>query len=863
MTNDTSNVVENENVQNPVARIDAEDETFIRPIREFLETYGCAVFLNQKPENPVLYHIVCASRETVKAIFLQEPRGNEKRLAILVGEPPMDEDWGRRLDTKIISIDAVELTKNNVRQIFSFFFTAKEITEDRRTTREPSVDQPNSFDRERVTEEEQPPQEQLQPPEEINIREVVNPKEDAGTLAENDRRRIEETIANVFRPQEEEHRKVLRRRRKRPGMLWIVMFLALTAFPFAWYGTTAGASVLMLELGEKLLLAGKAKQAQQASTAALSCVAQSRAVLDLVGLPLGWVGRQRSIRGQERMLSLFEDVARSEHEIAEAFDTGQEFAAALMLPTSERVSETPTAVAIGKLRNHVDSIQNSLGLAKANLESLLRDGTFPLRFAPVRKQAETVHDRLTVLHENVVYVEQLLTLYPLMAGFSQKQTYLVLLQNSMELRPTGGFIGSIATVTLAEGRVEDLQIQDVYAVDGQLAGHVDPPQPVRELLGQEHWYLRDSNWDPDFSASAARAAWFYEKETGTRVDGVFAVTTPFIVELLKATGPLELTDYSDRVSAENFFGKSLFYAQSSFFPGSTQKKDFLGSLTNALIAKLTLGKGVKPTLVFAAFEQALRAHDVMFFFVHPDLQALLVRYGWAGRVEISDECGVPTEVPCLSDRLAVVEANMSVSKANYFVKRSQIREVIVSEDGSVRETVTLAYRNTASEDGEYGVGSYRAYVRFYLPKDSTRFQVKLDEREVPQRDPHTKAVTLLPYAEQEETNPSAPVPGVAFDVAPGVERRLTFSYERTKTLDMSRNSTVYELTSRKQPGTTDDSSKLIVTYPLRWESELLAWDANGVPADQNRTESSLAKSGRLEYNTSLSHDTVVRLQFSK
>ena len=66
----------------------------------------------------------------------------------------------------------------------------------------------------------------------------------------------------------------------------------------------------------------------------------------------------------------------------------------------------------------------------------------------------------------------------------------------------------------------------MYALDGQLKGHVDPPAPMRDLLGQEHWYLRDSNWDPDFKESAARAAWFYEKEGGVPVDGVIAINVP-------------------------------------------------------------------------------------------------------------------------------------------------------------------------------------------------------------------------------------------------------------------------------------------------------------------------------------------------
>ena len=50
---------------------------------------------------------------------------------------------------------------------------------------------------------------------------------------------------------------------------------------------------------------------------------------------------------------------------------------------------------------------------------------------------------LDELARTLVYIDELLTLYPNFAGFKEPKTYLVLLQNSNELRPTGGFIGSV------------------------------------------------------------------------------------------------------------------------------------------------------------------------------------------------------------------------------------------------------------------------------------------------------------------------------------------------------------------------------------------------------------------------------------
>ncbi|MGH7246431.1 MAG: DUF4012 domain-containing protein, partial [Candidatus Levyibacteriota bacterium] len=43
--------------------------------------------------------------------------------------------------------------------------------------------------------------------------------------------------------------------------------------------------------------------------------------------------------------------------------------------------------------------------------------------------------------------------YPSVFGFDKKKTYLVLLQNNMELRPGGGFIGSYAVVSVDKGKI--------------------------------------------------------------------------------------------------------------------------------------------------------------------------------------------------------------------------------------------------------------------------------------------------------------------------------------------------------------------------------------------------------------------------
>src|SRR3989344_1662095 len=123
-------------------------------------------------------------------------------------------------------------------------------------------------------------------------------------------------------------------------------------------------------------------------------------------------------------------------------------------------------------------------------------------------------------------------------GIGEQRVYLILLQNDTELRPTGGFIQTVGLLTLKNGQIIDLKTFDTYSLDGQLKGYVEPPSDLKKYLGESGWYLRDSNWDPDFSLSAQRAEWFLEKEIGRKVDGVISINTTSLKHFIGILGPL-------------------------------------------------------------------------------------------------------------------------------------------------------------------------------------------------------------------------------------------------------------------------------------------------------------------------------------
>lgn len=343
-------------------------------------------------------------------------------------------------------------------------------------------------------------------------------------------------------------------------------------------------------------------------------------------------------------------------------------------------------------------------------------------------------DKVKKMQELLPQVRNLITqakkgieVVPALIGLEKKQTYLVLLQNSAELRPTGGFIGSFAILTFEKGKLLDIEIQDVYWADGQLKGHVEPPAELKKYLGEANWYLRDSNWSPDFPTSAKRAIWFLEKETGRSVEGVLGVDLFLIQRVLRAVGDIEMPDFKEKINATNVFERAEYYSEIGFFPGSTQKQDFLGSLTRSLFEQLKENNKKIWVGVAQGIYQSLLSKDLMIYLNDVQAMEMINELNWDGQIrEVNCQVG---NGGCLFDYLMIVETNVGINKANFFVDRTLNHQIEISPEGAIRENLQINYWNNSP--GEISpAGKYRNYLRILLPLNSELEKVLIDGQPV-------------------------------------------------------------------------------------------------------------------------------------
>lgn len=300
--------------------------------------------------------------------------------------------------------------------------------------------------------------------------------------------------------------------------------------------------------------------------------------------------------------------------------------------------------------------------------------------------------------------------------FVTHKTYLVLLQNNMELRATGGFVGSFAKVRIGNWKLESIEIQDIYEPDGKLEGHVEPPYPVQEAFGQGWWKLRDANWDPDFASAAASVNWFMKQAGEPETDGIIAINMSTVSRVVDILGPIKLSTYEETVSGRNFYQLAQKYAEVD-----GDKRGFLGMVGVRLVDEIQRVNLIDLIDLSKLAYRELKSGQIWVWMSDVKLQKRIEDLGYGGRLESGWNKN--------DDYLYIVESNLGTNKANCCVSR-----MIAHDISGLDEHLIINWKN----DNEFETprppvfwgGDYRNYVRVIIPIGAKVQSVKVAEKEL-------------------------------------------------------------------------------------------------------------------------------------
>jgi len=144
-----------------------------------------------------------------------------------------------------------------------------------------------------------------------------------------------------------------------------------------------------------------------------------------------------------------------------------------------------------------------------------------------------------------------------MLGDTAPKKYLIVLQNSDEIRPTGGFMGSVALVTLEHGNIQHFEQKDIYALEWELKQLAKDriafrePAPAGLSKITPTFGLRDANYFPSVEESSRKILEFLEP-LGYQFDGIWYVNQNVVSDILATTGGVFFEDIQMRIDGENF-----------------------------------------------------------------------------------------------------------------------------------------------------------------------------------------------------------------------------------------------------------------------------------------------------------------------
>lgn len=435
--------------------------------------------------------------------------------------------------------------------------------------------------------------------------------------------------------------------------------------------------------------------------------------------------------------------------------------------------------------NAARSVLNSADVSGASADTLL-----------LLEEVRGYYDQLDAVNRLLIESPDILTNA---FGLEDEAHYLVLAQNSDELRPSGGYIGTWGWITTRNGRVIEYDYSPTTQADPR-----PPAVDINTVYDLPSWWLQferpiyaawDGSWHVDFPSTAQMSLWYYN--TGNNqpgpMQGAIAIDVVGFEYLLQGLGSVVMPEYGITVTTDNF--REVVYDIRAYGEGPRPHKEFIADLYERIFEEWqNVDRNPDASSsVLGMTLQALREKHIMVYSSDPDTNEALQLLGWNG-----------AQTPAMDhDYLLAADANLG-NKANRSVRRDWTYDVQIMADGSLRSRASFSYDYPASVaeqdpaiDPEFhGPLTYGNLLQVFTPVNSIPLQLEEDARIVDVVDlgTHTNFVSLFTVAYD--------------DVA-----RVQFSYEVPDMIESFGPYQRYRLLLQKQPGTIAEQATVQVLLP--------------------------------------------------
>ena len=280
----------------------------------------------------------------------------------------------------------------------------------------------------------------------------------------------------------------------------------------------------------------------------------------------------------------------------------------------------------------------------------------------------------------------LLAVIPTMLGANGPQTYFVAFQSPVEIRGTGGFLGTYGLLTADQGELVRKDTFSNSTLQNFAAPVVDLGPDYRELYGRDPALWVNMNMSPNFPYAGVQWATAWRNQTGEEVAGVLAVDLTALQYLIQATGPVTAPD-GQVLTADNvvqYLGSDIYL---KYAEDNTARKDLQAEVATELIDRVLRLDGGMSALI-SALSQSVSGGHVQMWSTSDDIQQTLATTDLAGQTSTAP-----------GPYVQLVLNNGGGTKLDYFLSRKvEYLGGQCSDDATRQSTVRVTLTNNAPPD---------------------------------------------------------------------------------------------------------------------------------------------------------------------
>lgn len=324
------------------------------------------------------------------------------------------------------------------------------------------------------------------------------------------------------------------------------------------------------------------------------------------------------------------------------------------------------------------------------------------------------------------YANTVMNALPTLMGLTRPAHYLLFDMDSDELRPSGGFLGNYALLTVQSGHlVGGVHLKDVITLD--CPNFACPYNPIPSQyawmnIDPSYFGMRDANLSPDYPTSAKMVMQQYQRESGQSVDGVVMITPEIIKDILAVTGPIKVAGFDQQVDAKNLQDVIHYYhilsganGTSQGVSGTTQRKVIDTLLGGALLKKFGALDAAGQQKVLRKILDGFGTKDVQMYLVDPRVQSVLA--------DLHMDSAITT--PPGADALMATDANVGATYYNSDMKETVADTITFDAQGNALHDTTITYLFQKVDHLytplllQHGVTWYTGVARIVVPDGAT------------------------------------------------------------------------------------------------------------------------------------------------